>query len=181
MTHYVGGLSMRQRFAFGGVGVAALLGLILLSGVIDTRPVSAMEKMAENVRKAKSFKYTLTVRITRDPPVPGIPTVSDSSNVIYRLASGSSRIEYTDNPDWKGPGPACVEIMPVGKRGIHIYHPHKTFRCFRAREADTPWGAYDDLERLGTFSGEADRDLGVKEINGKRSSRLSGQPEEDRQ
>ena len=61
VSHWMGGLTMRQRIAvLGGVGVAAVLALLLIWGGAIAKPVSAMEKMAESVRKVKSYKCTFT-------------------------------------------------------------------------------------------------------------------------
>jgi hypothetical protein len=167
---WIGGLSMRQRMtALGGVGVAASLAFLLLLGAIDTKRLSAMEQMAENVQKAKSWKYNLTVRITRDSPASGKPSVSEYSHIIYGLASGSSRIESIDSSEWKGSGPEVVEVNPAGKPGIVANYREKTFRRLAARQAGRLSGSLDDFENLCTFSGRADRELGVKEINGKKA------------
>jgi len=45
-----------------GVGVAAMLGIALLWGGNFAKPVSAMEKMVENVRQAKSYQCTQIVQ-----------------------------------------------------------------------------------------------------------------------
>jgi hypothetical protein len=95
MTHWIGHVAMRQRFAIGCVGVAALLGFLLLWGGIKTKPVSAMEQMAQNIRKAKSYTSTVSVWMTQDHPEPGEPAVKESKQVIYWLAPGSSRNEIT--------------------------------------------------------------------------------------
>ena len=169
LTHFLGGLTVRQRIAaFGGVGVAALLGFFSLWGVIDTKSLSAMEQVAQNVRRANSYKCTLLVRITRESPQPQVPTVSEFKHILYRIASGESRIEDLDSPYSKEPGTECVLIKPVGKPAIAIDHQDKTFIRLSGHDADTGWGHYDDLERLGKLSGKADRELGTKEIDGKK-------------
>ena len=52
---------MRKRIgiALSGAGVAAVLGLLLLFGGIVVKPISAVERMAENIRKAKSFSAVM--------------------------------------------------------------------------------------------------------------------------
>jgi hypothetical protein len=99
ITHWIGGFTMRQRIAaLGSLGVAAVLVFLLLWAGIDTKPVSAMEKMAENIRKAKSYKYNMIVRITYENPEPGRPRVSEYEHIIYRLASGEARTEDIRKP-----------------------------------------------------------------------------------
>ena len=81
---------MRQRIAaLGGVGVAALLGFLLLWGGLVTRPVSAMEKMAETIRRAKSLKATET----EDDPNsnPSMPRVFAVMGTLF----GSPQIRLT--------------------------------------------------------------------------------------
>ena len=88
ITHWIGGLTMRQRIAaFGGVGVAAHVGISLALGRDRHQVASAMEKMAENVRKAKSYKYTSIVQAGTG----GKAAVREG--YVYWLA-----------PDWRGQG-----------------------------------------------------------------------------
>ena len=170
ITHWIGGFTVRQRIAaLGSFGVAAALVFFLLWVGIDTKPVSAMEKMAENIRKAKSYKYNMIVRITYESPEPGRPRVSEYEHVIYRLASGEARTEDIRKPGWKGPGPESTEICLLNKPGIYIDWQQKTFRRLPARQTASYSGRLDDLENLGRFSGDADRELGTKEINGKKA------------
>jgi outer membrane lipoprotein-sorting protein len=155
---------MRQRIAaFGGIGVAALLGFLLLWGGVETKSLSAMEQMAENVRKAKSYKYISIVR-ERDPGRE--PTVSESS--VYWLAPGLARTEITrSDSSWKGPGPEVVRIEAAGKPCIQIYRRTKEYRVYPALKSAPYSHGVDKLEDLGRCSGQADRQLGTKEINGK--------------
>ena len=161
---------MRHRIAvLGSLGVATILGFLLLCGGIDTKRVSAMEKMAEEIRKAKSYKYNMIVRITYENPEPGRPRFSEYEHVIYRLASGEARTEDIRKPEWKGPGPESTEICPLDKPGIYIDWQQKTFSRLPGRQTASYAGRFDDLENLGKFSGDADRELGTKEINGKKA------------
>ena len=82
---------MRKRIALGSVGAAALLGLLVLWGAIVAKPVRALEKMAENIRQAKSLKYKMIVQITQDLPGPkrdGSPNHTGTSYTGSRLARG---------------------------------------------------------------------------------------------
>ena len=121
---------MRQRIAaLGGVGVAALLGFVLLWGGLVTRPVSAMEKMAETIRRAKSLKATVVEDVPNSNP--SMPRVFAVMGTLYWLAPDSTCL------DLKGiliPGKSSGErhdvtwIYLVGKRAICIDHKAKTFK-----------------------------------------------------
>jgi outer membrane lipoprotein-sorting protein len=174
ISHWMGGLTMRQRIAaFGGVGVAALSGFLLLWGGIGSKPVSAMEQMAAAIRQVKSCKCTEVVQqpelrpefLTPGKPPPRVEWVF----TIYWLAPGSVRDEHTTFPQiWKG-SPETTEIRSEGKPGIIISHSDKTF--FRTRPLNKGFGftGCETLEDLAKLSGKADRELGTREINGKKA------------
>ena len=172
MTHWIGGLTMRQRIAaLGGVGVAALLGFVLLWGGLVTRPVSAMEKMAETIRRAKSLKATVVEDVPNSNP--SMPRVFAVMGTLYWLAPDSTCL------DLKGiliPGKSSGErhdvtwIYLVGKRAICIDHKAKTFKWVSNYHRHT--NLEEMLAKLAEFSGQADRDLGVRNIDGKQDARL---------
>ncbi len=170
--HWLGGLNVRQRIMLSGVGVglAAALALVLLWGS-SPKPVSAMEKMAENIREAKSYKCIQIVRHKEDSPESRGAAVSEGRYTVYWLAPGSSRTEvaHPDSRIWNGPGPESTIIEPAGKAGIAINHRTKQFRRYPPRQKPAYSGVLDDLPNLGRFSGKADRELGTREINGKRA------------
>ena len=118
ITQWIGGLTIGQRIAtFASVGVAAILGFLLLWGVIAAIPASAMEKMAESIRKVKSWKCT---QIVQEPNLqskavkPGErPGKAETSYTVYWFAPRSTRFEYTHSPEWKGPGPETSRIFSL--------------------------------------------------------------------
>jgi hypothetical protein len=168
ITYLIGELSMRQRIAaLGGVGVSAVLMILLFwIGSIAT-PVSAMEKMAENIRKAKSCKYMHINRVEKHVPIPGKPPYREYSHVIYWLAPDSDRCDsiITYPRTWKGPGPEDTDISPVGKPGIFINHQDKTFYRYPCKQPMIS----SKLQDLGNLSGEAEQELGFKEIGGQKA------------
>lgn len=85
-----------QVLAGAIVASAAVLGFVLLwdGGVVQ--PVSAMEKMVENVRKAKSYKCLMIDRTTYDYPNPGGPAGWESRMTTYWLAPGAERWDSRD-------------------------------------------------------------------------------------
>jgi outer membrane lipoprotein-sorting protein len=168
ISQRIGEFTMRQRIAvFGGVGAAAVLGFFLLWG-LAAKPASAMERMAEAVRKATSYKCTETIKTTFDFPKPGRPTVAVAVYTIYRQLPGAARSDETSSyHSWKGT--EKTEIFPVDQPSIYIWHPTKTFRRYPPLRKGPYSSTFDRLEDLGQFSSQADRQLGTKEINGKQA------------
>jgi hypothetical protein len=109
----------------------------------------------------------MLVRITRDAPDGGPPRVREFTHHCFRLASGEWRSEDIQSPEWNGPGPEAVQIVPVGRSGIDIDHRKKTYHRIAGRTAGTPLSRSDDLELLGQLSAVADRELGTREIEGR--------------
>jgi hypothetical protein len=183
ISQWIGGFTMRQRIAaFGSVGIAAILGLLLLWGGIDGKPASAMEKMAASIREAKSFRSIVTLRVANTEEVDN-PSHKGSISidaVTYWLASGSSRQDilsyggammaggkFVPVPPWNGPGPENTQISFVGKSTISINHRTKTFsRQSAGREYPASFIRPEDWS---TLFHKADRELGVREINGKKT------------
>ena len=177
ILHWIGGLNVRQRLMLGGMGVglAAVLALLLLWGS-SPKPVSAMERMAEQIRQAKSCKYS---GVTQGPvvPEPGKPPVTETIKwTRYWLAPGSLRGESKAStvPPGALRGPQLLDyafISPAGKPGIFIDHEKKTFWRQPACLGDD--SSYFDapmrIQGLGEFSGQADRELGTRQINGKKA------------
>ncbi len=175
IAHRIGGLTLRQRMALGGIGAVAVLAILLLWLGSAATPLSAMEKMAEAIRQVKSCKCT---QIVQEPEVrdeflkPGEPPPRmERVCTVYWLASGSVRTE--DGPalpqSSKGSIQECTGIWTKGKPGINIYPKDKTF--FRDQALNEGYGSTgcETLEELGRFSGKADRELGTREINGKKA------------
>jgi outer membrane lipoprotein-sorting protein len=169
ITHWIGSLTMRQRItALVGIAAALALGFVLASAGLLSERVSAMEKMAQEIRKAKSYKCVQIVRITDERPEPGEPAVSEGRHTVYWRAPGSARTESVHSiSSWKGPGPEDVEIYLADKRGLTVNHRRREFVWLEPLTHGVYGSTFDNLEALGRFSGKADRDLGVKEINGK--------------
>jgi hypothetical protein len=167
------GFTMRQRISLVGAAVTLLLGLFLVWQGFETKSLSAMEKMAENIRKAKSYKSTSIVRCSYriNPKDPFI--LNSQNNILeYRwLATNSYRWEtvWSQRLDGKAeltPSGNSVRICPAGKPGISIDRNHRTF-CYLPTDKNPDIPGAMKVEDLGKLSGKSDRDLGSKEINGK--------------
>lgn len=163
ISRWMGALTMRQRIAaLGGVGIATILGLLLLWGGVATKPLAAMEKMAEKIREAKSLKVTMSMECQL-PSEPGKPPVtSTTTETLYWLAPKSYRMEYQGGPHTSSMD--GTDIFPAGTLGIHINPATKTYQRVPSRQrAMSPFMLFD---KLSMFSGQADRKLGDKEIDG---------------
>jgi len=173
LSHWMGGFTMRQRIgvALSGVGVAAVIGLLLFWGGIAARPVSAMEQMAERIRQAKSYKCTSVGKVLFKLGVAGkaVEKTRETMMTSYWLAPDSLRLDITYPSEWKGPGPEKSNIVRgLNKPWISINNQAKTFLKHPPRK-DAAEEAALSLEKLGMYSGKADRELGTKEINGKKA------------
>jgi outer membrane lipoprotein-sorting protein len=139
-----------------GIGAAAAIGFLLVWTMSLTKPVSAMEKMAAEIRKAKSYRYA------------AIETKRKTRMTGYWLAPDSVRLDITDPSRWKGPGPEISNIVPgLKKPWITINNRAKTFCRFPPR--GTGFSPLERLDNFGKFSGNADRELGTKEISGRKA------------
>ena len=162
---------MRQRIAaLGGVGIVAALGLAILWGGSFAKPVSAMEKMAEELRKVKSYKCMTTMQFKRDLTEPGDPPVVEPTWTTYWLTPGYVRIDSVNAADWHGPGPQSTRIVPPRQPAIDIDHKSKTFQRLPAATSIALSGPLDDLEHLGELANKPHRELGTQVINGKQAS-----------
>jgi len=151
---WIGGLSMKQRIALGGVSVA-VLAVAALAVWVSTlpRPVSAMEQMARSIRAAKSC----AAKVVMEVPLPGGRTAK-MTGAYYWLADGSVRMETRGGPF--AAGQEETEIFPAGKEGISINHKSRTYKREPARRGHR--SPLMMLHRLGSYQGEADRKLGRK-------------------
>jgi hypothetical protein len=170
IIHWLGGSTMRQRIVLGSMAATVLVGLFLVWQGLETKPLSAMEIMAENIRKTKSYKYTQIVTLKDDFPGPGEPSVTESTNIMYWLAPGSCRHDKTrTSPQtWKGSGPEKTNIYPFGKPSIQIDHRAKDYCVSPLLRKDIFVRTFDDLENMGKYAGKAYHELGTKEIDGKK-------------
>ena len=165
LAHLMGELTMRQRIALGGVGAAVLIVLLVVWGGIIALPVSAMEKMAENLRKAKSYTVTtiMQVQLASDPGKP--PVMAEMTQKAYWLAPKSYRMEFKGGSLIEGQD--VTDILPSGKAGIHLDNKTKKFRRQTPRLG--PEAPLMMLDKLSAYSGQADRKLETKSIHGKKA------------
>jgi outer membrane lipoprotein-sorting protein len=150
--HSLGELCMRHRIALSSVGLAAA---VLWAGwlLLATRPLSAMEQVAAKVRAATSFSFEMSSEFGGK--------VAPGTGKLYWKAPGTIRLEEPMLPD----GNLVVSIFPHDEQGIRIDETHRIYALLAARRGYTSplmlaW-------KLGSFSGEADKELGKREIGGR--------------
>jgi hypothetical protein len=170
-------IAMNRRFQLSAgtmIGVAAVLGFILLWGGDAAQSLSAMEKMAESVRKAKSFKAAVTCLESIQAANAGnSPRTSKVVGTVYWLAPGSSHFDFRGSaPEARGGPSRDADITRINRSGewreVIIDHKAKNFQKVGKpqKAGEAPLGP-EIMEKLGEFSGQADRDLGIKKIGGK--------------
>jgi outer membrane lipoprotein-sorting protein len=163
-TQRIGGLTMRQRIGIGlsTAGVAAVIAIMLIWGGSASTPASAMEKMAEGIRNAASYRCVVHVECSYVPEPGKPPVVEENAAIDYWLAPDSSRFETR-----KGQEPEYTQVYPA-RNGpwIHIDHRDKTFARQRYPTRRSP---LERLGELGHFSGKADRELGTRTIDGRKA------------
>jgi outer membrane lipoprotein-sorting protein len=164
ITQRIGAVSMRRRIGIilGGVGAAAAIALLVILAGVTANPVSAMERMAGKIREAKSLKVAMSMecRFSQEPGKP--PTTATMSEMLYWLAPESYRMEAMGGAHTSGVD--GTQIIPAGQPGLRINPTTKTFQRVPPRvAAESPALMFD---KLGTLSGQADRDLGEKDIHG---------------
>lgn len=163
---------MRQRITIGGISAAALAGLLLLWVGMGTKPVSAMEQMAENVRKVNSVKWTVTNVQTPPRSAAGTPPSKIVlMQTVYWQAPGSLRTELAASAQNEGKPwqePKITYILPDGKPGIRLRSRDKTYRrWYWPYSRHSGSSAFERPEDFARLSDGADRPLGTKEIGGR--------------
>lgn len=144
----LGGRVMKNRFALGGTA-AAVVAVLLIWGLTRPAALSAMERTAQAVRKAKSYQCDLVTEL----PVAG---VEPAKGRLY-WSQGRRRLEM-----YKGDKLIGVHVSVREGAGISIDHPRKMYLYTRAMKGKP--SALETVEALGKLSGEADEDLGTRRI-----------------
>jgi hypothetical protein len=126
-------------------------------------PVSAVERMRESMNKAKSYKMKLFTEMDLAVRVGDPPMIGTSSGEWCWLASGSMRMEGRE--DGRIAPLSLSGIYFTDKPGIELNHTAKTFQRVPPRSGvRSPITLF---QGLGKYSGDADKMLGTKTINGK--------------
>jgi outer membrane lipoprotein-sorting protein len=184
MTHF----SVSRRLAIGGIGVSAAAVVVIAMLLLNPRqPLSAMERMARQLREVTSYSYHLSSTNTRNvQDGKQITTWSEEGDVYWRAPDAFHfedkivKREAPVPPD----GPAeellehFLEVFPAGKPGVLVDHKRRTF----LREDFEPIGSrtypWQPLKMIREGEGEVIRELGTKGLGGKQArgyvTRLKG-------
>jgi len=154
---------MRQRLAFGSVAAAIVVALGVLWFATAPNPAYALGQVAETIRQARSYEYTMTTEMSLSGAPGKAPAKAEMKGKFSWLAPGSYRIETMGGDAI--PGLDSLMILPAGKPGIDIDRKAKKYTRQPARLGQI--SPLMMVDKLSTFSGQADRLLGTKEIDGK--------------
>ncbi|MEX2113933.1 MAG: hypothetical protein WD845_12155 [Pirellulales bacterium] len=163
-NRWMGGLTVAQRTAIGGVALAALLAGVLLWVGSPAPRASAMERMAENVRRAKSYEVTMDMEVALPG---GKGSWSEGTSKLYWLAPGSMRSDEKGTPGTSMASLNSTLIQPARKPGVRIDHTRRVY--WREPEQLGKPLPLSMVEGFGHFAGQADRELGAKEIDSKQA------------
>lgn len=169
---------MKQRLV---LGIATLIGILVSGGVwttIVTAPASAMEQMAESIRKTRSYRVSVISEAEYVSEPGKLPIIERTTATMCALADGSVRVEYStperrldkaassERPAQEEPEIGLIAIRSADRDSILINPDAKRYRRGTARRVPPPAMT---IAALGGFSGQAKRELGTKQIHGKTS------------
>jgi outer membrane lipoprotein-sorting protein len=160
---WIGDLTMKQRLVVGGAAAMIIVAAAVIWIGTAPNPAYAMDGVAETIRQARSYEYTMTMELSlaHEPGKP--PVKTEMKGKFSWVAPGSYRTETTGGDAM--PGLDSVVIFPAGKPGIQIDRKAKKYTRQPARLGQS--SPLMMIDKLSTFSGQADRLLGTKEIDGK--------------
>jgi hypothetical protein len=174
--HALGRFSRRQRITIGGLGLSAAAVLLIAIFVANTaRPLSAMERMVKQLRKATSFSFELEETSDRISGDHRRRILRNDTNFWRAPAAWHGTTKMVKLPLPPPPGAAgellvdVEEIYSPGERGILIDHKKKTFFRTRVMEPnDFPdYSPVNWVQRMSTGNVKVVSDLGTKQLHGK--------------
>lgn len=159
-TNWLGELNMRQRIALLTVGLVPALAFLVIWIATSSSRAIAMEDVAAGIRDAKSYRLTLVQEITF-VPAPGMEAETHTLKMeqLWRRP-GSFRSEMA-----RAVGEVRQKVTNItfrDKPGIEIDHTSKTWSRVPPQQGHR--SPTTVLQKLSTFRGRADRELGTKKI-----------------
>jgi hypothetical protein len=147
---------MRRRITYGTAGLVAAAAVLLVAFWL-IGPTSLWAQVAARVQEVQTYSCRATSIAAGEP-------YQDTKRFFWK-APGSLRIEtYHDD--------CLIEtvIRPSGKPGIRIQPVKKSYILMGPRNARPgQWSPGHWMTGLANYSGQPDRDLGIKEIAGRRA------------
>ncbi len=192
LTAKLGGLTVGQRIAAGGLGLSTAVGLVLLILIVanSASSLSAMDRMAKAVREVKSYSYKLFTQDTLVRKGDTEPSTVTHTNTTYWLEPKSlfydEKLVRYEGTVPHGEGELLSHltgIHPTGKPGMLVFHAG-TGRATKSMVKtyfwvpDLPSMSADDigmespitkLRMVREGAGEVLRELGTKLIDGKQA------------
>lgn len=179
------GLSLRQRVAAAGVGLSTIAATVVLMVLFANlaSPLSAMDRMAHQLRRVHSYSYRLYTTNTFVKDGETTPTTVTHTGTTAWQAPDSlrydERIERTAGPQLSGEQESGLlasftGIHPTGQLGLMIYHagrvPSKIKTYYSVPSVNTDEvGDQSPITRLRMAregEGKVLSDLGTRQING---------------
>ncbi|HEV3138114.1 MAG TPA: hypothetical protein VGZ26_09420 [Pirellulales bacterium] len=176
-------LTVKQCIAAGGVGLSTVVGLTLLMVALNSPgQLSAMERMAKQLRGLKSYSYKMSEHVTIVQKGKDQPGIVELTVMNYWRAPGSFReemkivVEGAVPPGYRK-GRIVDDVIIISltdKPGIVIDRTSKSFIPVpELRASETGSGSlmypFPLLRIIREETGEVTRDLGTKEIQGKKA------------
>lgn len=157
IPHWIGGTPMRRRIAFGGAGLVAAAAMLLAAFRL-IGPTTSLAQVAARVQQVKTYSCQATMI------APGAPYEKAIMRTYWK-APGSIRMERFHDDRL-----VQTTIHPAGRPGIEIRPVRKTYvlvppRNFRPGR----WSPGHWITGLANYAGKPDRDLGIREIDGRRA------------
>jgi len=117
---------------------------------------SATEEAAPKIPQAKSYVLTMVQKMS------GVSKQATTGKV-YWAAPGKSRFEHSDGDEL-----VTTKVSSKSGPGIDINHEYKTYQRLPAQPGSPHMSFFN--EKLGRFAGQADRDLGTRQIGDRPAS-----------
>jgi len=173
-------MTIGQRIAVGAVGLSAVVAwILLLPGLSSLGRLSAMERMASELKEVKSYGYQCVEHVTIQRKGQTEPGLVDLTQFVYWRAPGELREELKIVlggvlPAGYHPGQVTADIIVISRTdgpGIFVDRSAKTF-CRLAKMAAEQTGSGSlvypmlPLRTIREQPGKVLRDLGSKKIQG---------------
>ena len=90
---WIGALTMKQRLALGSAAAVFVVAVTVMWIALAPRAAYAMDGLAQSIRQAKSYEYTMTMEMSMAREPGKDPVKVEMKGKFSWLAPGSYRIE----------------------------------------------------------------------------------------
>ncbi len=163
---WIGGTTMQSRILAGGVLGTILLfsATVLLTTNSSNSKLLAMERVVSRLQNVRTATWTMTTDLAGDTQI----DFTGSKDHYYWSRDKGSRVErYMLPKDENTKGERRdISVSPVGEPGTKLFYESRHYvRQKTASSANEPGFAF--FLKLENFRGQADRDLGFTQIDGR--------------